>query len=322
MPEISRILLAQSPEAISSQGSALRELLESRLGATVGFASSPQDVAAGSHYDVVIAPTVPWLPELLQRLEAVQWVHFLSAGVERIWSMDVNWSNLLLTKSSGVHAAPMSEYAIGAMLYFAKSFDQFVAQSRDRNWSRVWLDELTDKNLLILGLGSVGGAVADRARAFGMSVTGVVRTPRGRQTEFPVHTLDDLPTLLPETDVVVVTMPLTEETRDLVGSEFFSHLRAGAILVDMSRGGIVDEDAVIEALETRTLRGAAVDVFEREPLPADSRLWDRTDVLLTPHVAGTTPHYMERALEIFCRNVEALERGEPLITPVEVERGY
>lgn len=322
MPEIHRILFVQTGDVLERQRETVARTLREQFGATVGFASSPGDVAPGTPYDVVIAPTVAWLPDLLSRTDGVRWVHFLSAGVERIWAMDVDWARLALTTSSGVHAAPMSEYAIGAILHFAKQFDLFIAQSRDSFWQRAWLDELTGRHLVVLGMGSVGRAVAERAQAFGMEVHGVARTPRDGHGTGSVSGIADLQALLPHADYVVVTVPLTAETAGLVGRDFFAALKKGAVLVDMSRGGVVSADAVLAALEDGTLRGAALDVFEEEPLPEDSPLWNRPNVLLTPHVAGTTPHYLERALDIFVQNARYYLAGKPLATPVDISRGY
>lgn len=322
MPEFPRILFVQTSDVLEPQRETVTRTLREQLGAKVGFASSPADVAPGTSYDVVIAPTVAWLPELLARTDGVRWVHFLSAGVERIWAMDVDWARLTLTTSSGVHAAPMSEYAMGAILHFAKQFDRFVAQSRESRWQRAWLDELTGRTLVILGMGSVGRAVAERAETFGMAVHGVARTPRDGRGTGSVSAIADLQALLPHADYVVVTVPLTAETAGMVGREFFGVLKGGAVLVDMSRGGVVSTDALLVALEDGTLRGAALDVFEEEPLPTDSPLWNRPNVLVTPHVAGTTPHYLERALDTFVQNARRYLADEPLLTPVDVSRGY
>ena len=322
MPDLNRVLFVQSPHVMERQRPIVERTLSERLGVTVQFASCPDDLASGAPVDAVIAPTVAWLPEVLVRLDGVRWIHFLSAGVEKIWSMDVDWSAYTLTKSSGVHAAPMSEYAIGAMLYFAKNFDRFTEQSRRSEWERTWLDELTGRELVVLGMGSVGQAVAERARVFDMSVRGVARTPRSDGMFGRIAALEELPALLEHADYVVVTLPFTADTAGLVGTSFFAALKHGAVLVDMSRGGVTSEAALIAALDDGTLRGAALDVFEREPLPEFSPLWNRPNVLLTPHVAGTTPHYLERALEIFMENAAHIRCGEPPTTPVDTTHGY
>lgn len=322
MPDLRHVLFVQSPHAMEQQRPVVDRILPERLGVTVHFASSPDDVTPGTPVEAVIAPTVAWLPEVLERLHGVQWIHFLSAGVEKIWSMDVDWSTYTITKSSGVHAAPMSEYALGAMLYFAKQFDRFTEQSRRTAWDRAWLDELTGRELVVLGMGGVGAAVAERARVFGMSVRGVARSARSDGTLGPIFGLEDLPVLLENADYVVVTLPLTAETAGLVGTSFFAALKTRAVLVDMSRGGVTSEAALIAALDDGTLRGAAIDVFETEPLPENSPLWNRPNVLLTPHVSGTTPHYLERALEIFLQNAAHIRSGETPTTPVDTTHGY
>lgn len=250
------------------------------------------------------------------------WIHFLSAGVESIWAMPFEKRGVLLTKSSGVHAAPMSEFAIGAMLHFTKRFDQFVAQSAERSWRRAWLDELTGRTLTILGMGHIGQMLAQRAGLFGMRVIGVQRTPRQVPHVEKTVGLGELDTVLGETDYLAVFLPLTEHTRGLVDGAFIRRLKPGAVLVDLSRGGIVCEAALLDALDAGHLRGAALDVFEREPLPVESRLWSRSDVLLTPHVAGTTPYYMSRAIEVFLANARRLAAGEGPLTAIDIEQRY
>lgn len=323
MPEIRRILFAQNATVIDQH----RELvhnsrLAERLGATVEFASSPADVELGSEFDVLIVPTVPWLPELLARIRGVQWIHFLSSGVEKIWQMDVDWNAYTLTSSKGVHAIPISEYVLGAMLHFAKRFDQFSAQSQQGLWHREWLSELTDAEVVIVGAGSIGRAVAERSRFLGMHPVLVARTPRTDADSGDVLGFEDLAMAVNSADYLVVAVPLTPQTAGLIDERILAALKPGAVLIDVSRGGVAPNAAVLRALDNGTLRGAAMDVFDEEPLPADSTLWRRANVLLTPHVAGTTPRYMERALEIFVNNAERFAAGEPLLTPVVVERGY
>lgn len=322
MRSLDSILVVQTKQILDEQRDQIDSFLTERLDAEVSFASSPDGVVPGTRHDAVIAPTIAWLPQVLERIDGLRWVHFLSAGVERIWDMDVDWSRYVLTKSSGVHAIPMSEYAIGAMLHFAKSFDRFIAQSQERKWERIWLDELSGRNLLVIGMGAVGSAVAERARALGMEVQGVARSGRTDTDGRVIHSFVDLYGLLSDADYVVVTVPLTEQTRHLVGESFFTNLKQGAVLVDMSRGGVVSSTALLKALNSGTLRGAALDVFEAEPLPTDSEFWNRANVLLTPHVAGTTPLYTERALDVFLGNAQAFVGGETMPTAVVIDRRY
>lgn len=320
---IDNILFLQKAEVLPAH----RDLVVERIGralpdAQVTTCGQAEDVPLGGRFDAIIAPTLPWLPEALSRLERYDWIHFLSAGVEKIWEMPFSKDGVVLTKSSGVHGAPMSEFAIGAMLYFAKSFDRFVEQSARSEWRRHWLDELTGRKLTILGMGHIGTALAERARVFGMDVVGVRRSAPV-DGGWPVTIgFGQLQSRLPDTDFLVVCLPLTSETAGMVDADLLSRLKDGAVLVDISRGGVVSEAAVLEALDTGRLRGAALDVFEEEPLSPDSRLWGHPRVLLTPHVSGTAPRYMERAIDVFLQNVNSLAKTGRPCTPVDPKLGY
>jgi phosphoglycerate dehydrogenase-like enzyme len=313
----------QQPQVLESQRAQVHGQLSQQLpDSVISFAGAADEVPADSCFDVIITPTLDWLPEVLNRVNGLRWIHFLSAGVEKIWQMDFDKHSILLTKSSGIHGRPMSEFAIGAMLYFAKQFGRFSEQSRRHIWDRVWLEELTGRNLTVLGLGHVGQAVAARAQMFGMRVVGTVNSPRtipNVDQVFPTHALGDA---LNDADYLVVCLPLTTLTRGLVDRAALSRLRPGAVLVDISRGGVVCETAVLDALDVGHLSGAALDVFEKQPLDPKSPLWGRSDLLLTPHVSGSTPHYLNRALEVFLANAKKLLAGERPMTPVDVVLGY
>lgn len=288
----------------------------------ITFASSINEVPEGSIFDVVITPTLSWLPEALAKLADYRWIHFLSAGVEKIWAMDFDKSRPLMTKSSGVHGAPMSEYVIGAMLYFTKQFGQFHCQARRREWQRSWLDELTGKQLTVLGLGHIGQSLAKRAKAFDMVVTGTLKHQREVPQVDRVVPLEEIETELVRTDFLVCCLPLTDETRGLVDTQLLAMLKPKAVLIDISRGGVVKGESVLNSLDSGVLKGAALDVFEQQPLPPESPLWQREDVLITPHVSGTTPHYLERALDVFVANARALQAGQEPKTSVNIELGY
>lgn len=320
---VRRILFLQKADVIEQQRALVTQLLsEAITEVRICFASSAQEVPAGEDFDAVITPTLPWLPEALSRLASYRWIHFLSAGVEKIWAMDFDKALPLMTKSSGVHGAPMSEYAIGAMLYFSKQFGRFHQQARHREWQRAWLDELTGKQLTVLGLGHIGQSLARRAKAFDMVVAGTLRQMRPLDFVDHIVPLEEIGSQLANTDFLVCCLPLTPATQGFVNAELLSKVRPGAVLVDISRGGVVDGDAVINALDSGILKGVALDVFEQQPLPHDSPLWAREDVLITPHVSGTTPHYLERALNVFLENYCSIARGTGLVTAVSLEGGY
>lgn len=312
-----RLLVLQKPEVLSQQERFIREFLQNEMPETdVHFAGKQNDVPA-ERFDAVLAPTLPWLPEALDRVEGAGWVHFLSAGVERIWDMPVDWSGWSLSKSSGIHGPQMSEYAIGAMLHFAKGFDRFVDQSRRREWSRFWLSELTGQTVMVLGAGHMGAWVVRRCQTFGMRTVAVQRRPRPVEGADRCLSWEQAQAELGEVHHLVVCVPLTDQTRGMVDAGVLTSLAHGAVLVDLSRGGVVSGEGVLAALDAGHLRGAALDVFETQPLPPDSPLWDRPDVLVTPHVAGTSPHYLARALGVFVENARAWVQGEALPTRVD-----
>lgn len=321
--DLRRILFLQKAEVLEQQKVLVNQILGHTFPAvSIIFAGSAEEVPVDTEFDAVITPTLPWLPEALARLSCYRWIHFLSAGVEKIWSMDFDMTRPLMSKSSGVHGAPMSEYAIGAMLYFTKQFGKFHQQARDRKWQRSWLDELTGKQLTVLGLGHIGQSLARRAKAFDMQVVGTLRQLRPLDDVDCIVSLEQIDSQLATTDFLVCCLPLTMATRGLVNAELLRKLQPGAVLVDISRGGVVNGDAVIEALNNGTLKGAALDVFEQQPLPPESPLWQREDVLITPHVSGTTPYYLERALSIFVDNYQSISRGTGLVTAISLEGGY
>jgi phosphoglycerate dehydrogenase-like enzyme len=319
---LQRVLFLQKAGVLERQQPLVVEQLAKHWPlASVHFAGDPADVPHQT-FDVAISPTLPWLPQALARVECCEWVHFLSAGVDKIWHMPVDWERFALTKSSGIHGPQISEYVMGALLHFTKGFDRFVHHSRSRRWARFWLDELTGKTVMILGAGAVGEMVGRRARAFGMRVVAVKRHPKPQAWADETCSFAAARHLFPEVSALVVCLPLTDATRGIVDQAMLAALSPGAILIDVSRGGVVVSEAVIDLLDAGHLRGAALDVFEQEPLPEISRLWDRPDVLLTPHVSGTSPHYITRALEVFIENAWAWELGQPFVTPVSAELGY
>ncbi|WP_227368688.1 D-2-hydroxyacid dehydrogenase [Halomonas sp. M20] len=320
---LQRVLFLQKEEVLECQKEEVVTFFKANLpGSVVEFAGNSAQVLEGAHYDAIITPTLPWLPEALSKLKSYKWLHFLSSGIEKIWSMPFDKTELLMSKSSGVNSAAMGEYAIGAMLHFAKQFGRFQHQSMHRCWQRIWLDELTERTVTILGVGNVGREVARRAQAFDMNVIGVSRTVRTVEHFDHIVTWEDMTPHLGRTDYLIVCLPLSSQTQGVVNEGIFEALKIGAVVIDISRGGVTSQNAIIDALNKKKLFGAALDVFEVQPLPCKSELWQRDDVLITPHVSGTTPFYLARALEIFLKNVRSLEQNKKLYSPVNVGLGY
>jgi len=221
-------------------------------------------------------------------------------------------------------------HTLGVILAFARKLHLARDAQNRCEWAApaLWGDpppfgELADTTLGLVGFGAIGHAIANRARALGMKVLAVRRHPASPPD--PAHaqwTTDRLPDLIERSDWLVLAAPLTAETRGLIGRAELARCRPGAVLVNLGRGALVDEDALVEALREHRIAGAALDVFREEPLPASSPLWTMPHVILTPHVSGFGPRYWERALEIFGRNLRAFLDGRPLENVVDKRAGY
>lgn len=290
--------------------------------AEIQCASVPQELFDPSSIEVLITPVNVWIDEIVTMAPNLRWIHFLSAGVDGIWQLAFDKTKYILTKSSGVHAIPMAEYVIGGILYFLKGFHVFHRQQRARVWARHWLDEATGKQIVVVGLGAIGREIAKRCKAMGMRVTGVATSVRHCEHVDNVVVAADLKCVLGQADFVVLCLPLTDQTRGLFSREMLEAIKPGAYLIDISRGGIVDQTALTDIIRTGRIAGALLDVFETEPLPPESPLWELENVLITPHVSGTTPYYMDRALDVFLQNLHSLRTSGSLTTPVDVVKEY
>ncbi len=271
----------------------------------------------------------------------LRWVQGHFAGVDMLLDHPLLRS-IALTTSSGVHASNISEYILMMMLAFAHRLPRMIEYQRrvewphDR-WTRFVPRELSDSTLGIVGYGSIGRHTARLAKAFGMKVLATKRDvqhtsdngwrlsgmgdPAGEYVD-RWYAPDQLPSMLAESDYVAVCVPLTPETRNLIGATELKAMKSDAIVINIARGGVIDQAALIEALRSGTIGGAALDVFVQEPLPADSPLWTLPNVIISPHVSGFTPHYDERAMTLFAENLRRYVNGEPLLNVVDVKRGY
>jgi phosphoglycerate dehydrogenase-like enzyme len=269
-------------------------------------------------------PVVP--NDLVERAPNLRWLQLTSAGVDRLLDSPIVRSHVTVTTASGIHAVTISEYVMGAILAFAKGFPGAQRAQIEAKWAPYPPQELEGQTVGIVGMGAIGSRVAELARAFGMRVLAIRRSVEARADGGgPVDELlppADLPYLLGQSDYVVIAVPLTPESTKMIGEAQLRAMKPSAVIVNISRGSVIDEQVLIRALKERWIAGAALDVFEREPLPSDSELWALDNVLLTPHISGGTPRYMERAIELFCENLRRYLDGEPLRNVVDVARGY
>jgi phosphoglycerate dehydrogenase-like enzyme len=258
---------------------------------------------------IVVAPREGrLLRELWPHAARVRWVHALAAGVESLLFDELRASEVPLTNSRGIFADALGEWALAAMLFFAKDLRRLVRQQESQRWVPFNIEPLEGATLGIVGFGGIGRAVARRAEAFGIRALATRATP-----------LDEL---LAAADYVVIATPLTPETRRLIGARELSLMKSNAVLINIGRGAVVDEAALIEALRDRRIRGAALDVFESEPLAAGHPFWSMDNVLLSPHCADHTDDAHDRTMAFFLENLRRFESGEPLMNVVDKAKGY
>lgn len=219
--------------------------------------------------------------------------------------------------SAGVHATPLAEWSMFGLLTFTKGLPRLLEDKAARHWDHYPGDELRGKTLLVVGVGEIGREVVRLARAFGMNVLGVKRNADGEWA-----CVDRLREFAARADAIVVTLPLTDETAGLIDRETINAMPDGAIFVNVGRGGVVDEDALIDALRSGKLRGAALDVFATEPLPESSPLWRLDNVLLSPHTAALSIHENARIVELFAENLRRYLAGEELVNRIDTDLFY
>ncbi len=262
---------------------------------------------------------------IVRRAPRLRWVQVISAGVDRYLDDEVRGSSLTLTNVSGIHATAIGEFVLQLMLMFTKQAMTCFRLKQERQWQRLGTTTLRSKTVGIVGLGHIGREVARLSKAFGMRVVATRRSATGASAARDVDLLlppKQLPRLLSESDFVVICVPLTAETEGLIGEKELGMMKPTACLINIARGRIVDEDALVRALEYRRIAGAGLDVFSKEPLPPESKLWALPNVIMSPHISGGMEDYFERATEVFCRNLGRYLEGRRLMNVVNKDRGY
>ena len=273
--------------------------------------------------DVVYGGRLP--ADYLRRAPNLKWLQVTSAGVDRYLTPEFMQSNVTLTNVSGIHATPIGEFVLAFMLMLAKRIPYAFEMKQKKEWGRYGASVLRGKTVGIVGLGHIGQEVARLSKAFGMNVIATRRhaktMTKNRYADMILPS-DWLPKLLTQSDYVVITLPLTDETRSLFSSEQFRLMKETAYIINIGRGPIIDEPALICALREKQIAGAGLDVFSREPLPADSPLWDIPNVIMTPHVSGGQEDYEREANKIFCENLKRFLAGRRLTNVVNKRLGY
>ncbi len=271
----------------------------------------------------------------------LRWVQLLSAGADHAIEHPALGPDVHVTTTSGIHAINIGEYVLALMLAWGHHLTSLFDHQRRKVWPKGRFrmfapQELRGATLGIVGYGSIGREVGRLACAFGMRVLALQRGSDPADHGYVIPGVGDpqgwipasfyqpreLRTMLSECDYVVLTVPLTETTRHLIAADELRAMKSSAFLINISRGQVVDDTALMRALQEGWIAGAGLDVFNQEPLPADSPLWEMENVILTPHIAGLTPHYHERAADVFAENLRRYLSGRPLLNQVDWSRGY
>jgi phosphoglycerate dehydrogenase-like enzyme len=282
------------------------------------FAPQADVIVNGSHNPQLLSAALP------AALRA-QWVHSLWTGVDNVLSPEVLASPLPLTNGRGVFRRPLAEWSIGAMLYFAYNMRRMIRQQQAGVWEAFTTEEIQGKTLGIVGYGGIGSLAAELARPFGMRIVALRRRPELFHEDsvvdesFPPAKLNQM---LAASDYVLLAMPLTGETRGMIGAAQIAAMKPTGVLINVGRGAVVDERALVAALEGGKIRGAALDVFAVEPLPAGHPFYRMENVLLSPHTADHVQDFVHLAVECFLENLRRFQAGEPLLNLVDKHAGY
>lgn len=261
---------------------------------------------------------------VIAQLPNLKWIFSYSAGVDVFPMALLREKGVALTNTSGVHKTNIAEQVLGGMIMFSRNLITAMANKTGKVWENIRLDELIGRELLIIGTGRIGREIARKAKAFDMKVHGV-RFREGQPV--PEHfdsvvSVDHLMEALPGKDYVCLVVPATEQTIGMMGKAQFEAMDQTAIFINVGRGNTVREAELIEALQSGAIGGAMLDVFEVEPLPQDSPLWEMPNVIITPHTAGPTPHYAQRSFDLFHANLKRFRQGQPLENLIDLDRTY
>ncbi|MEO1064011.1 MAG: D-2-hydroxyacid dehydrogenase [Actinomycetota bacterium] len=262
-------------------------------------------------------PTEHWA-----RADSLRLLQMTGAGVDSVLPAVGLRDEVTICNAVGIHLPEMAEFVLGMVLSLHLGVPKLVDQQRAHDWTWVLHPALAGRRAVILGTGRIGAGCAELLRAVGLRVDGVSRSGAAVDGFDRVVTVERRMEVLDGADIIVVLVPLTPETVGLVGRDELAALAPGSQLVDVSRGGIVDHDALRWGLREGPLAAAALDVFDPEPLPADDPMWDEPNVLITPHVAALSSDYFDRLVDVLVENVERLRDGRPLLNVVDRDRGY
>lgn len=274
-----------------------------------------------------VSGTKAILQEICQFTPCLEWIHSMSAGVDHILFHDlVHNPDITLTNAKGVFSKSLAEYTVASMLYFAKDVIRLNKQKEEKKWEKFCVKEIRYETLGIIGYGDIGRECAKLAKAFGMRIVALRRRPNLSSNDDlidKVYGPDQIIDIVKESDYLLLVTPLTAETHHMINADVLKHCKQGQVLINIGRGKLIDEKALIAALKSReTIVGAALDVFATEPLPVISELWSLPNVLISPHCADMTVDFRHQSTRFFCENCERFVTGKELLCVVDKSNGY
>ena len=293
---------------------------------------SLEGLADGDLSDVEVLLRGP-LPQqtfdrLLTRCPRLMWVHSATAGVERVLTPTAIERGIAITNARGVFSDPIAEYVLLMILAIGRRLPQLLELQRERTWQPLEGREMADLTVGVVGLGSIGRRVAELAMTFGSQVVATRRQVDagvdlpGSLGSIEVLPPEKLPELMGRSDFIVLALPLTSGTQDMFDSELLAQAKTGAWLINVARGPLIDDRALLRAVREGPLGGAILDAFREEPLPADSPLWREPNIVVTPHTSWSSGRVLDRSIELFCQNLERFRLGQPLLNLVDPRAGY
>lgn len=271
-------------------------------------------------------------PEQFTLSSRLKWIHATAAGVGQLMFPELRRAGIVVTNARGIHSVPMAEHILGTIIALARRFPDSLRYQMQSRWAQqeLWdappaarMRELNGQILLIVGFGSIGRELARRIQPLGMRVWGVTRSGAGDASLVErILPVSELAAALPQADFVLLAAPETPETRRMIGEPELARMKPSAYLINVARGSVIDEPALIEALRRRAIAGAALDVAEKEPLPPESPLWKLDNVFITPHVSAVTDRLWERQADLLIENLDRWFSGRELLNQVDLQRGY
>jgi phosphoglycerate dehydrogenase-like enzyme len=300
------------------------EMLDNIPSVLAGPSAPPDSLAVNAQAILQWAGPRERLRAALLANPSVRWVHSRAAGLDNILFPELVESGVLLTNGSGVFSQSLGEFALAAILYFAKDFRRMISNQQAGRWEQFDVEEIAGQTVGIVAYGDIGRAVATRVHAMGMRVVAFKRHAPASADPLIARFYgpQELPSMLAECDYVVAAAPLTRETRHMIGDAAFAAMKPNAVFINIGRGPVVDQAALVRALQRGQIRGAGLDVFEQEPIPPGDPLYKLENVLLSPHCADHTKDWLNQAMRFFLLQYERFSNGQPLENIVEKHLGY